>query len=385
MLKHISKGLIVCLLVIFLMPITAAPVMAADLRSGETITVASGEIIDDDLYVAGSDIVIDGIIDGDLWAVGSEITINGTVNGSVIAVGQTITVNGEIAHAARLAGETLSINGNIKGDLLAFGGNVNIAGTAKIGGDFLVGARSSRIDGAIAGDIKGGAGEISITNGVGGDVELEVDQLTIASTATVQGNLTYTSDNEADIQSGAQVKGVTTHNIPEAEEPAKKGIFAGLVSALTGKILAFLMILVIGIIIILVTVRKPISMSDSIRNNTWQTLGWGALILFVTPIAAIIVCFTVVGIPIALIALALWGIALYLSQIPVALCIGRLIIRRSREVESRGLQIGALAAGLAILAVLRLIPFLGFFIWLATALFGLGSLVTSVRRLRVEI
>ena len=125
-------------------------------------------------------------------------------------------------------------------------------------------------------------------------------------------------------------------------------------------------------------------MADSKKGNLWLNLGWGAIILFLTPIAAIVICFTVIGIPLGLITLALYGIALYLSQIPVALCIGRTIIKRSRETESKSMQVGAFAAGLAILAVLRAIPFIGFFIWLAAALFGLGTLVTSKKSLRLE-
>jgi hypothetical protein len=97
-----------------------------------------------------------------------------------------------------------------------------------------------------------------------------------------------------------------------------------------------------------------------------------------------IVCFTVIGIPLGLITLALWGMAIYLSQIPVGLFIGRWIIGRFREVESRGILLGALASGLAILTLLMLIPYLGVAIWLATVLFGFGALLVSERRLRAE-
>lgn len=90
------------------------------------------------------------------------------------------------------------------------------------------------------------------------------------------------------------------------------------------------------------------------------------------------------GIPLGLISLALYGIAIYLAQIFVGLAISRLIIRRSAMVESKALLMGALASGLAILSLLRLIPYLGFAIVLATILFGLGALAVSERRLRVE-
>ncbi len=361
----------------------AAPVLAADLRSGDTITVASGEVINDDLYIAGESIVIDGTINGDLWAVGREVTVNGTVNGSIVAAAETINVNGDVAHAARLAGETLNIRGDVGGDLIAFCSAANIANTAEIGGDLLVGAGNVRIDALIEGDVKGGAGEVTITNGVRGNVELEVDNLTVASTANIEGDLTYTSENEAEIESGAQVGGTTTHQ-PVEEEPAKAALGAGIAATAMGKVVAFLMILVVGIIIILIMPRRIVSMADSIRMYPLPSLGWGAVILFATPIAAIIVCFTVIGIPVGLIALAVYGIAIYLSQIPVALLIGRLIIRRSTEMESKGLLVGALALGLVILGILRLIPFLGFWVGLATALFGLGAVVVSEKRLQAE-
>ena len=382
--KHILSGLAALLAAILVTLLASAPVLAADLRSGDTVTVASGDVVDDDLYVAGATIVIDGTINGDLWAVGREVTVNGTVNGSLVAVAQTVEVNGDVAHAARLAGETLHIRGDVGGDLIAFGGTLNVASAAVIGGDLLLGVGNARIDGLIEGDVKGGGGEVTIAGGVQGDVELQVDNLTVAPTANIQGDLTYTSENEADIESGAQVGGATTHNVPEVEETAEAATAVAIAGAVMGKVVAFLMILVIGIITVLIAPRRMVSMADSIRTRPLPSLGWGAVALFAVPIAAIVVCFTVIGIPVGLIVLALWGIAMYLSQIPVALLIGRLILRRLGGVESKGLLVGALALGLVILVILRAIPFVGFWVGLATALFGLGAVVVSETRLRAQ-
>ncbi len=380
MLRHSFSALSVILIAILLLSFTAVPVMAADFRSSDSVTVSSGEVVNDDLYVAGGSIIIDGTVNGDVWAAGQTIIINGQIKGSLLAAAQEVTINGEVAHAARIAGNFLKVNGNVNGDLFAFGSNLNIASKANIGGDIVMGAGTARIDGNVAGDIKGGGGQITISNGIGGNVDMEVDKLTITSSANIQGNLTYTSGNKADIQSGAQIKGATNQKIPEVKEPAKKGVFA----IIGGKVLGFLMILVIGIVLIVITPRKISAMAKSIQSHPWQSLGWGALILFITPIAAIIVCFTVIGIPIALITLALYGIAIYLSQIPVSILIGRLILTRSREVESKGMLIAALAIGLAILALLKWIPVVGFIVSLATVLFGIGSLISSQMRLRTE-
>jgi len=379
--KHIFKGMAALLVAMLVTVLAAVPVLAADIRSGDTVTVASGEVIDEDLYIAGNIIIVDGTINGDLLAAGGTITINGTVNGSVMAAGQTININGEITHAVRAAGATLNISGDVNGDLVVGGGEVNVASTARIGGDLLLGAGTARIDGLIEGDIKGGGGEVTLTNGVRGDIEVEVDTLTIASTANIEGNLTYISENEANIQSGAQIGGMTTHKLPEVREPATAAPFGGIV----GKVIAFLMTLLVGIVIILIAPRRAAAVAASIRRKPWWSLLWGFIILLGTLIAAGVLFITIIGIPLSLISLALWGIAIYLSQIAVGLFIGRWIIGYFREVETRGILIGALALGFTILTLLKLIPYVGFpWLWLATVLFGLGALLVSERRLRAE-
>ena len=385
--KHILRGLAAILTFVIMLMLTAAPVLAFDTRSGDVVILGSQEVVDDDLYVGASNIIIDGTVNGDLWAVATTITVNGAVNGSVVIAGNTITVSGDVGHAVRAAGQTISINGNVNGDLMVFGTAAYVASTATVKGDLLVGAGSVRIDGLIEGDIKGSASEATISNGVKGNVELEVDSLTILSTANIEGDLTYTSEEEADIQSGAQIGGATTHNPPpvepgkeEAAIPFPFSLFSGILGKLTG----FLMALVTGLVIILIAPRRLMHIAESIRTRPGASAGWGALVLFATPIAAILVCLTIVGIPLGLIALVLWGIGLYLAQIPVGLLIGRLIIGRFRAVERRAIMIGALALGLVILILLGLIPYLGFFIGLAVAIFGFGAVVVSVRRQRAE-
>jgi cytoskeletal protein CcmA (bactofilin family) len=360
--KHILKGLIVSLLVILLITFTSVFVLAFNVRSGDIVTVTSGEVIDGDLYVAGKTIIIDSTINGDLIAAGQTIMVNGIVNGSIIAAAQTVNINGEVTHAVRVIGETLNIGGTIGRDLLAAVGNFSTTSTAEIGGDLLLGAGIARIDGLIKGDLNSG-----------------VKSLTIASTASIQGKLNYISGNEANIQSGAQIKGTINHKLPEVKEKQVAGI------GLWWIVIGFLMTLVLGIIIVLLAPRRVKAVTESIRTRPWASLGWGVVILVATPIVALIVCITIIGLPLGLIALVLYAIAIYLTQLFVGLLIGLLIIGAFRGVETRAALVGALALGLAILRLLRLIPFVGFFFGLATVLFGLGAILVSERKLRAEV
>jgi len=400
--RQVFRILTIAFTFTLLMLFSATPILAFDAREGDTITISSGEVVDDDLYIVGGTITIDGTVNGDLWAIGNAIIVNGTVKGSVMAIGRTININGDVGHAVRAAGETVIINSDVSGDVMVGCGQVNIASPATVGGDLLLGAGNARIDGVIEGIIKGGGGGVTISGEVRGNVDLKVENLTILPTANIQGDLVYTSEEEADIQSGARIGGATTHNLPEVKERRARDSSV-LLSGIGGKVIgffmfmAFIMAFIVGLVIILLVPGRLKSMAESIRTRPGPSAGWGALALFVTPIAAVIVCFTIIGIPVGLIALALWGIAFYLAQIPVGLFIGRWIIGHFRNVEGKAIMIGALALGLAILRLLGLIPHLvglfsgvgGFllvwlFIVVAVELFGMGAVVVSIRKWRAR-
>jgi len=382
--KYIWKGLAAILIVTLLMVLTAVPALAFDARSGVAVTIAGGEVVDDDLYVAAETIIIDGTVNGDLWAAANTITVNGMVNGSVMAAGRIVNINGDITHAVRAVGETININGDIDGDVMAGCGKMNIASIARIGGDLLFGADIAIIDGPIERDIKGSGREVTISNGVNGNVELEVESLTILSTANIGGDLNYVCEEEADIRLGAQIAGATTHKLPEVKKDWAEVFPFVLFFGVLANVLNFLMALVTGVVIIFLAPKRLMSIADAISSRPGPSAGWGALIVFVAPIAAILVCLTIIGIPVGLIALVLYGIALYVAQIPVGLLIGRLIIDRFRVVEGKAIMVGALALGLAILKLLSLIPYFGIVVGLAVVIFGLGAAVAAERKRRAE-
>jgi hypothetical protein len=383
--KYSMNIIMVILTLILFMLFFTAPVLAFDARSDNTINISEEQVISEDLYLGGNTITIDGTINGDIWAGARTISISGPVDGSVMAVAKTIVISGDIEHAIRVAGEKINIIGNVAGDLFVAGSEINIENTAHIKGDILFSAGALHIDGIIDGDIRGVGGEITISNKVGGNIDLEVNKLTIISTADIKGSLTYTGEKRATIQAGAQIAGTTTHKLPKAEKDQSKTFPLALFSGMKTKFIGFLMALITGMLIILIAPKRLTSIAESIHASPGPSAGWGSLILFITPIAAIIVCITIIGLPIGLIALALWGIAIYLAQIPVGLFLGQWIINHFGVVkDSKGFMIGALAVGLLIIKLLTLVPYFGFFIGLTVILFGLGAVVANARRQRTE-
>jgi cytoskeletal protein CcmA (bactofilin family) len=371
--KHFIRCLAVLPILAILFMLGSSPVSAAELRSGDSVVIASGDEVNDDLYIGASRITINGTVNGDVFCAGETITVNGKINGSILALGSTININGEITRSVHAAGANIIIGGKVAGDVTVAGGTLDLAGASATGRDLLFAASDANIGGPIGRGIKGYTDTLDIRNNVAGDVDVEVRQLTISSTAKIEGNLTYVSDNEAIIRTGAQIGGSTTRTLPEPRQsfPANLAVWGG--------IIAFLMTLVTGSLVILLAPGKAAAAVEAIKRQPLSALGWGALILFAAPVAILIVFITIIGIPVSMIGLVFYILAIYLSQIVAGLFLGYVILVRYGKDASRGVLVGSFALGLTILTLVKLIPVIGFFVWLAEALFGIGALALAIR------
>lgn len=381
MVKKLLRGLAVVPVLLLLFVMAVAPAAAADLRSSEdTIIIASGEVINDDLYLAANRVVVNGTVNGDVLCAGSDVTIDGQINGNLMALGSDIDLNGQVTRSVRLAGSTIDVRGTIGGDLVVAGSAVTLSEAAGIGRDLVFAADILDVETLIEGGIQGFGNKITLDDDVLGDVVVGVEQLTITATADIRGNLVYTSENEADIDPGAQIGGTVSHQFPEVREPVIPKIGFG------GKIIAFLMALITGIIIIAIWPGGSRKVAATLKGKPWLGLGWGAIILFATPLAVLVTFITIIGIPVGVVGLITYGILIYLSQVAVGLFLGYWILGSfgDNRVETRGALIGALAIGLAILTLLKLIPFIGFALWLATTVFGIGAIILSFRKTGAE-
>ncbi len=376
MLKKFFKWWAILPLLALLVLLPASSALAADLKCEDTIIIASGDVIDDDLYLAAQKIVINGTVNGDVMCIG-DTTVNGIINGSLTAVGSTMVIDGEVTHAVRVAGGNVDIRGKVGKDVMVAGTSIDIQKTAQIGRDLVFASEKIRVDALIEDGIKGYGTTADLASQVKGNVDVEVKNLTIESTADIQGNLIYNSKNEVELIPGAHIGGATTHNIPETRQPviptAAKVWF---------RVVAFFMTLITGGLIILLAPKRAAAVAASIKRKPLLSLGWGALIFCATPIAAFIAFVTVIGIPVSVIGIILYVLALYLSQVAVGLFLGYWILGYFSKVNSRGMLLGAFALGFVILSLVTLIPYVGPFLCFATALFGIGAMALSQKTMR---
>lgn len=122
--------------------------------------------------------------------------------------------------------------------------------------------------------------------------------------------------------------------------------------------------------------------ANTINAQKGRTLGFGLLFLLAGIPAIILLAMTFVGLPLALISLALWAIALYVGKLFAAVAVGDMLLRRNNSGEKSYAPnvYGALAIGLAIYYLLTLMPVISFFVSLGATAVGLGGLVIELQR-----
>ena len=392
MIKNSGKLIAAFTAVLIISILMFIPAYAADTRTGQNVSVGAGEVVNDDLYLAGSEVTIDGTVNGDVVAVGNRVTINGNVNGSVTVVASTIIIKGKVSNSVRAAGSEVTINSNIGNDLVAMTGSVTISSAGSIGRDLLATAGAVNVNGPVTRNITCKASRLMIGSSVGGNVKAEATEVKLEPSASIAGNLEYSSPNEATVTAGAAVKGQTKHTIPEQTPAPSNQTVVTAVGAVVAAIMAFILgfiivlalfkyaaALLVGIVVIFIARRHVANVIETLRNKPWPCLGWGTLIAVLTPIAAAILCILIVGIPLAIASLAIYIIAIYLGHIITAIFLGKWMLRRLTTDDSIAHLIGALALGLLLIYIAGLIPFICIITDLAVILFGFGSIVYYIK------
>lgn len=368
--KKLLYILLPLVIVLFVAPITLAQ---NNFRNDEVSTLAKNETINKDYFSTGEKVVLSGTVNGDAYLAGGNIIVDGVVNGDLLVAGGNIDVNGKVTGDIRAAGGDIQIDGSVGGNITTVGGNIRIDDDSQISGSLVVGGGNVEVFGPLGKGITAGAGSLTIANNVGSDVAAGVGTLDLTSKAQVQGDLNYMSDEKAGVADGASISGRVNHQVPpkDADEDDKKKFLAG--AAIGWAVFKFLALLVIGALLLWAVPNFMQKSAEAISKSPLQSLGIGFLVLILTPIAAILLMVTLIGLPLGLVLLLGYFFLIYISKVFVALAIGGRILNPK---TSRYL---ALALGLAILVVLFLIPVIGGLVDFAAVLLGLGAYTVTKR------
>ncbi|MEJ7901327.1 MAG: hypothetical protein WKF63_05735 [Thermomicrobiales bacterium] len=350
---HARQMALAALVLIVMVGIIAYPSfgLSAETRTAGDVEIGKGERITDDLYVAAGTFEFNGQAERDVTIAAGEATIGGTIAGSVqLATGQA-DITGTIDGSLRVLSGTVQISGRIGGDVVMAGGQLDLPSSGQIGGDLIIAGGTVDIRGRVVGDVSGYTMQASLGGTVQGSVGVDTSNLDILNTARITGPVTYTSRQDADINTNAQL----AQGVQREEINPWGGDGNNPLSRASGSLLRTLWALVAGTLLVLAAPRLANQLGSNGRRLL-RSLAFGVLTVIAVPILAIVLMVTVIGLPAGIVLLAVFFVALYLTQVIVGMTIGRFILPTSWNDGSRGFHLLAMTLGVVLLGALRLIP-----------------------------
>jgi cytoskeletal protein CcmA (bactofilin family) len=350
----------------------AQPAGAAEVNYGDpNYTLPAGQEVKTDLIVAAEHTRIDGAVDGDLIVSSRSVTVNGHVKGDILAFGQELHVNGPVDGNVRAFAQTFSLNSTVGKNVMAWAHEVDLDEKGEVGGTMTLGSADTQLDGRVAGDLLAFTEVLDVNGSLGGNALIHGERLRIGPQADISGQIKYRGGRSPEVASGARLAGPVAILARGRARPnyASPGFY-------WRQVLSWAASLLFGIALYLVA---PGFFND-IENATRRLgpcFGLGVLFLFATPVAAIIACLTIVGLGVVITTLLVYVIAIYAAGIFIGEWLGAKLLGPG---TGAGAVIGRLALGLAVLHLLRIIPFAGRLVALVVVIWGLGALVVAIRK-----
>jgi cytoskeletal protein CcmA (bactofilin family) len=333
-------------------------------RTGDNVTIEKGQTVENTIFASGRTVDISSEVKGDVFCAGQNVTVSGTIHGDVICAAQTVHVSGLVEGDVRLAGQTVTVGGEIKGNASVAAQSFNLESSGKIDGDVSLGSGEGTFNGVVGRDVAASAEHIFISSQVGRDIKGNISRLVLSSSASVQGNIDYASNNSIERAEGSVVNGKITRSDVKNEDSNKGAVFG---FAAGWFVYLFLAMLFMSMALALVFPRLLHNVTDEARSSVLRVLLVGFLANFLVPFLILLVAITIIGLPLALLLGLLWLVILLLSGPLTGYYIGRLLLPNSRS------PLLIMLVGATVLLVLYFIPLIGllalaFAVWIGSGM-----------------
>ena len=308
-------------------------------------------------------------IQGSSVVLGNYVENTSKVSGLDMTLGNTIKYEGESEYLLS-AGNNIEINGTVKNDGFVFGNVVNFNENSVIERDLLVLANNVTISGTIKKDVTIYAATVTI-NGTIENVNVKANEIIIEN-ANIN-NLSYNEDAVIEIKDSE----VNTTNLTEKlqSEVTIQDQIMNFIYNLGGILVIFL-----ALYLLAPKLFKKIENNNANITvlNVFSMFGFGTLSLILIPVIFILLLTIVFCMPLAILLLILYVLAIWLSSIFTGYLLGYVILTKLIKKENNPLLIGLI--GIVILNLLGVIPYIGILITVISVMIGMGIILQQFKR-----
>ena len=351
----------------------ALPGFGLEVRHRDFVTVAANETVDDTLVTAGNTTRVEGVINGDLVAVGDTVEVRGTVKGDLISLAKRTVVSGTVEGNIYTLSQSLDLDGQLGHNIYAAARSVRVGDHGHVGGGVVCAAGDASLEGEVKRSATMAVGNADVSGSIGRELTMAGDSLTLTSTAQIGGNLSATVHDmkNVHIADGAKIAGARDIQVEVHQSRfSRPRFYFHQAIWLAGAMLVGWLALVLF--------PGFVQASTQAVASGWRSLGLGLAVLAAVPVVVIVVAITLVGLPLSLMLLATYVVAIYLAKVWVGAFLGRALLKPASATKADWLL--GLLVGLLIITIVRFVPYLGGLVHFAVTCLGLGAFAWQLYR-----
>lgn len=331
-------------------------------------TVSEENFKKGDVYLTGNDVTIDYIVDGNLFVFANNVTINSQIGGDAFICANTITVGeqGYVFSNLFALAKNVTVNGVVY-DLYSASENTTIHGY--VYRDLRISANTANIYGTVGRNAFISCNNLAFAQNT--DMQNEEDKQNVTSQGMINGNLQYSSKQEASIPEGV-VTGETNF--------IKDEIFSA--SKLQTYILslgAFVVTVAVIWLICLWIAPKFLEKTSSFitRKKILPVVGLGIITPIILVVVSIILFLLGITFTLGLLTLFILFILMGISTSIFVITINKIICDKLK-IQKNITTFGILIITSIVLWLIGLIPYVGSIIGIACMIVGLGIIVSNL-------
>jgi hypothetical protein len=322
-----------------------------------------------DAFVAGYDVKLTAPVGGDAHATGFNVSIDAAVTGNVYAGGFSVIIGAPVGE-----------------DVTAAGNSVIVLATAPVTGNVRLAGQTLTLSGPVSGSVIVAGQSATLASVVSGDMQFTGATLNFGSGARVDGTLTIRAPQRIDVPASvAPADRVVYEQLEYADRvngPAQVALETMQQMSPWVVVLPLLIwnlvLLVIGLICFALFAKRSAAVYGHSVVKPWYT-GWVGLVGLAVLFGGFAALgMTLIGIPLIPVWVLVLIVMATLAQVAGAYILGGRILAAFPMTQAKiVMQMLGLLIGLVILWVLGFVPFLGYLVWLLTALVGLGGILRT--------
>lgn len=184
------------------------------------------------------------------------------------------------------------------------GGNIDIQKDVIVGKDLVVAGGNIYLDGAIRGKTQIMGGKVYLNGIINKDANITAEEIIVSSGAQIRGNLVYKS-----LKTNPALEGIVSGTKQFTEMPVNEKSFENPRSKMLGFVFSYILLKILfltvfGFILYTFMGKYIRETSDIVKTAPWNSLFTGIAFFVLVPIVAVLLMFTIIGIPFGVLMLA---------------------------------------------------------------------------------